>query len=167
VPLKNTVKINGDVEQISLTQELKDYIAIWKPKPGNLIMVLHQVQEHFGYIPEATAFEVATLLNVPVAKIFGVITFYHFFSMVKPGRNKIAVCLGTACYLKGSGDLLDEFARQLKVEIGGTTDDQEFTLEAVRCIGCCGLAPVITFNGEVIGRVTTKDVSGIIAKYMI
>jgi len=165
--LKNSVKINGDVEQISLTQELKDFIEIWKSKPGNLIMVLHQVQEHFGYIPESTAFEVAKLLNVPVAKIFGVITFYHFFKNVKPGRNKIAVCLGTACYLKGSGDLLEEFSRQLKVEIGETTSDGEFTLEAVRCIGCCGLAPVITFNGEVIGRVTTKDVDGIIEKYMI
>jgi len=165
--LKNSVQINGDVEQISLTQELKDFIKIWKSKPGNLIMVLHQVQEHFGYIPESTAFEVARLLNVPVAKIFGVITFYHFFHTVKPGRNKIAVCLGTACYLKGSGDLLDEFVRQLKVEIGGTTSDGEFTLEAVRCIGCCGLAPVITFNGEVVGRVKTKDVDGIIEKYMI
>ena len=165
--MKNSVNINGDVEQVRLTQELKDFIEIWKSKPGNLIMVLHKVQEHFGYIPESTAFEVARLLNVPVAKIFGVITFYHFFHTVKPGRNKIAVCLGTACYLKGSGDLLDEFARQLKVEIGGTTADGEFTLEAVRCIGCCGLAPVIMFNGEVVGRVTIKDVSGIIEKYMI
>ncbi len=167
MPLKNSVKINGDVEQVSLTEELKDFIKIWKSKPGNLIMVLHQVQEHFGYIPRSVAFEVASLLNVPVAKIFGVITFYHFFNTVKQGRNKISVCLGTACYLKGSGYILEEFARQLNVEIGGTTADGEFTLEAVRCIGCCGLAPVITFNGEVVGRVSTKDVDGIIEKYMI
>jgi NADH-quinone oxidoreductase subunit E len=167
VPLKNSVKINGDVEQVSLTEELKDFIKIWKSKPGNLIMVLHQVQEHFGYIPRSVAFEVASLLNVPVAKIFGVISFYHFFNTVKPGRNKISVCLGTACYLKGSGYILEEFARQLNVEIGGTTADGEFTLEAVRCVGCCGLAPVITFNGEVVGRVSTKDVDGIIEKYMI
>lgn len=165
--MKNSVKVNGDVEQISLTPELKDFIKIWKSKPGNLIMVLHKVQQHFGYIPESTAFEAARLLNIPVAKIFGVITFYHFFKTVKPGRNKIAVCLGTACYLKGSGDILEEFARQLKVDVGGTTADGEFTLEAVRCIGCCGLAPVITFNGEVIGRISTKDVDGIIEKHMI
>lgn len=167
VPLKNTVKINKEVEHVSLTPELKDFITLWKSKPGNLIMVLHQVQEHFGYIPESTAFEVATLLDVPVAKIFGVITFYHFFKSEKPGRNKIAVCMGTACYLKGGGDILNEFARQLNVKIGETTADGEFTVEAVRCIGCCGLAPVITFNGEVVGRVTSKDVSGILAKYMI
>ncbi len=140
-----------------LTAELISFIGEWKDKQGNLIMVLHKVQEHFGYIPRETAFEVADLLDVPVAKIYGVITFYHLFRLTKPGRNQIAVCMGTACYLKGAEDLILEFERLLGVGINTVTDDGEFSVEGVRCIGCCGLAPVLTVNGEVFGDVKTKD----------
>jgi len=145
-----------------LTPELISFINEWKSKEGNLIMVLHRVQEHFGYIPREIAFEVASLLDVPVAKIYGVMTFYHLFKLTKPGRNQIAVCMGTACYLKGGEDLILELERQLGVGLNTVTPDGEFSTEAVRCIGCCGLAPVITVNGEVFGNVKNDQLKKII-----
>ncbi len=148
-----------------LTAELISFIEEWKEKEGNLIMVLHKVQEHFGYIPREIAFEVADRLDVPVAKIYGVITFYHLFRLTKPGKNQIAVCMGTACYLKGGEDLILEFERLLGVGINTVTDDGEFSIEAVRCIGCCGLAPVLTVNGKVYGNVKTKDCKKILAHF--
>jgi NADH-quinone oxidoreductase subunit E len=148
-----------------LPAELIGFIKEWKDKQGNLIMVLHKVQQHFGYIPRETAFEVAELLDVPVAKIYGVITFYHLFKLSKPGRNQIAVCMGTACYLKGGEDLILEIERLLGVGLNTVTADGEFSVEAVRCIGCCGLAPVMTVNGEVFGNVKTKELKGILERF--
>ena len=145
-----------------LTNELISFINEWKSKEGNLIMVLHQVQEHYGYIPREIAFEVADLLDVPVAKIYGVITFYHLFKLTKPGRNRIAVCMGTACYLKGGEDIILELERQLGVGLNKVTPDGEFSMEAVRCIGCCGLAPVMTVNGEVFGSVKIAQLKKIL-----
>ncbi|MFC1467543.1 NAD(P)H-dependent oxidoreductase subunit E [Verrucomicrobiota bacterium] len=152
-------------EDNKLTPELIQFAEQWKTVPGNLIMVLHKVQEHFGYIPRETAFEVAKLLDVPVAKVYGVITFYHFFKLTKPGRNQIAVCMGTACYLKGGQDLIDEFESLLGVGLNTVTHDGEFSMEAVRCIGCCGLAPVLTVNGDVYGNLGTDELAEILAKY--
>lgn len=149
----------------TLPAELISFIEEWKDKQGNLIMVLHKVQKHFGYIPREIAFEVADLLDVPVAKIYGVITFYHLFKLTKPGRNQIAVCMGTACYLKGGEDLILELERLLGVGLNTVTADGEFSVEAVRCIGCCGLAPVLTVNGEVFGNVKTKELKGILEKF--
>ncbi len=148
----------------TLTPELNAFIAEWKNKPGNLIMVLHRVQQTFGYIPREVAFEVAEQLDVPLAKIYGVITFYNFFKLKKPGRNQIQVCLGTACYLKGGEDIIQEIQGILGVGLNTVTPDGEFSVEAVRCLGCCGLAPVMVINGEVFGKVQTKDLQGIIAK---
>jgi NADH-quinone oxidoreductase subunit E len=147
-----------------LTPELKAFIAEWKNKPGNLIMVLHRVQQGFGYIPREVAFEVADLLDVPLAKIYGVITFYNFFKLKKPGRNQIQVCMGTACYLKGGEDIIHEIEGILGVGLNTVTPDGEFSVEAVRCLGCCGLAPVMVINGEVYGKVKTDDLQGIVAK---
>jgi NADH-quinone oxidoreductase subunit E len=149
----------------TLTPEIEEFIEQWKEKPGNLIMILHRVQGEFGYIPRAAAFEVAEALKIPVAKIYGVITFYHFFKLTKPGKNQIAVCMGTACYLKGGQDLIDECERKLGVGLNTVTEDGEFSVEAVRCIGCCGLAPVVTVNGEVFGSVTTKQMNKIIDQF--
>jgi len=148
-----------------LPAELIGFIKEWKNKQGNLIMVLHKVQEHFGFIPRETAFEVAKLLDVPVAKIYGVITFYHLFKLTKPGRNQIAVCMGTACSLKGGEDLILELERLLGVGINTVTEDGEFSVEAVRCIGCCGLAPVMTINGEVFGNVKKAELNKILEKF--
>lgn len=152
-------------ETAVLTDDLRAFIAEWKPRPGNLIMVLHHVQEHFGYIPRKAAFEVAELLDIPVAKIYGVITFYHFFKLTEPGRVQIQVCMGTACYLKGGEDLILELERHLGVGLNVVTPDGQFSVEAVRCIGCCGLAPVMTVNGEVFGHVTKKELPKIIARF--
>ncbi len=148
-----------------LTPEINAFIEKWKGKPGNLIMVLHRVQEEFGYIPRDAAFEVAAALEIPVAKIYGVITFYHFFKLTKPGRTQIAVCMGTACYLKGGQDLIDECERILGIGLNTVTEDGEFSIEAVRCIGCCGLAPILTVNGEVFGNVDTKQMRKIIEQF--
>jgi len=148
----------------TISSELSAFIAEWKDKPGNLIMVLHRVQQEFGYIPRKIAFEVADLLEVPLAKIYGVITFYNFFKLKKPGRNQIQVCMGTACYLKGGEDIITELEGILGVGLNTVTPDGEFSVEAVRCIGCCGLAPVMVINGEVYGKVETKNLHGIISE---
>ena len=148
-----------------MTPELKAFIEEWKGKPGNLIMVLHKVQQTYGYIPREIAIEISSLLDVPLAKIYGVVTFYNFFKLQKAGKYIIQVCLGTACYLRGGDDLMKEFERQLGVGVNATTPDGLFSVEAVRRLGCCGLAPVVVVNGEVHGKLATKDVAGIIEKY--
>ena len=148
-----------------MTPELKAFIEEWKGKPGNLIMVLHKVQQTYGYIPREIAIEISSLLDVPLAKIYGVVTFYNFFKLQKAGKYIIQVCLGTACYLRGGDDLMKEFERQLGIGVNATTPDGLFSVEAVRCLGCCGLAPVVVVNGEVHGKLATKDVAGIIEKY--
>ncbi len=151
--------------KVHLPDGLMSFIEQWKEKPGNLIMILHRVQEEYGFIPRDVALELSRLLDVPLAKIYGVITFYHFFKLVKPGKHIIQVCMGTACYLKGGEDLVKEIERLLGLPVNGTTEDGEFSLEAVRCIGCCGLAPVMTVCGEVFGKVQKSELPGIIAKF--
>lgn len=152
-------------ETEKMTPELRAFIDEWKDKPGNLIMVLHKVQQTYGYIPRAIAIETGELLGVPLAKIYGVVTFYNFFKLQKAGKYIVQVCLGTACYLRGGDDIIKEFERQLGVGVNATTPDGLFSVEAVRCLGCCGLAPVAVVNGDVHGKLETKDVAGIIEKY--
>ena len=148
------------------SKELDAFIEEWKTKPGNLIMILHRVQEEQGFISREAADEVAKRTGTPLARVYGTMTFYHFFKTVKPGKNTISVCLGTACYLKGSQDLFDEAKSILKLGDGEvTSQDGQFSLEPVRCIGCCGLAPVLSINGEVYGKLTRDEIEGIIAKY--
>ena len=147
--------------------DLLKFIEEWKDKPGNLIMILHRVQEEQGYISNEAAMEVAERTGIPVARVFGVVSFYHFFKTEKPGKNQISVCLGTACYLKGGQDLFDKLQELLNLKPGqSTTDDGEFSLEGVRCIGCCGLAPVISINGEVYGNLTKAELPHILEKYL-
>ena len=149
----------------TMTPELKAFVAEWKDKPGNLIMVLHKVQQTYGYIPRSIAIEISEMLDVPLAKIYGVVTFYNFFKLQKAGKYIAQVCLGTACYLRGGDDLIKEFEKQLGVGVNATTADGLFSVEAVRCLGCCGLAPVVVVNGEVYGKLKKEDVAGIIEKY--
>ena len=151
--------------KITLTPELKEFITALKERPGNLVMVLHRIQETYGYVPRQVAFEVADLLEIPLAKIYGVITFYNFFKLKKPGRNIIQVCLGTACYLRGGDDIMAELEKQLGVGVNATTPDGEFSLEAVRCLGCCGLAPVVVINGDVHGKLMSQDVAPLLDQY--
>jgi NADH-quinone oxidoreductase subunit E len=145
--------------------ELQAYIGQWKEKPGNIIMILHKVQEEKGYISPESAREIADLTDTPLAKVYGVMTFYHLFKMTPPGKNQITVCLGTACYLKGGQDILDEARKVAGLKEGQTvSDDRNFSVEAVRCLGCCGIGPVMTLNGKVYGKLTTDMVSGIMKK---
>ncbi|HPE93070.1 MAG: NAD(P)H-dependent oxidoreductase subunit E [Sphaerochaeta sp.] len=155
----------SDNNEFTFSPALVSFIKEWKTKPGNLIMVLHKVQQEQGYISREAADQVAALLDVPLATIWGVVSFYHFFKLTKPGRHNIQVCLGTACYLKGAQAIIDELDKQLTLPVGAVTEDGNFSLEAVRCVGCCGLAPVMTVGGEVFGKVTKDQVSGIIAKF--
>ena len=150
---------------IQMTPELRAFVEEWKSKPGNLIMVLHRVQQTYGFIPREIAIETAKILDVPLAKIYGVITFYNFFRLEKAGKYNIQVCLGTACYLRGGDDIIKGFERELGVGLNKVTDDGMFSVEAVRCLGCCGLAPVAVVNGEVHGKLTTKDVERILKLY--
>ena len=149
----------------AMTPELKAFVDEWKEKPGNLIMVLHRVQQTYGYIPRNIAIEVAQMLGVPLAKVYGVVTFYNFFRLQKAGKYNVQVCLGSACYLRGGDDIIKAFARELCVGLNATTEDGLFSVEAVRCLGCCGLAPVAVVNGEVHGKLETKDVARIIEQY--
>ncbi|NLE16239.1 MAG: NAD(P)H-dependent oxidoreductase subunit E [Spirochaetales bacterium] len=155
----------SDNNEFTFSPALVSFIKEWKTKPGNLIMVLHKIQQEQGYISREAADQVAALLDVPLATIWGVVSFYHFFKLTKPGKHNIQVCLGTACYLKGAQPLIDEIDKQLTLPVGAVTEDGNFSLEAVRCVGCCGLAPVLTVGGEVFGKVTKDQISGIIAKF--
>ncbi|MCQ2981634.1 MAG: NAD(P)H-dependent oxidoreductase subunit E [Treponemataceae bacterium] len=148
------------------SKELDAFIEEWKNKPGNLIMILHHVQEEQGYISKEAAAEVAERTNSPLARVYGVMSFYHLFKTQRPGKNKISVCLGTACYLKGGQDLIDEARAILGVSAESiSTADGLFSVEPVRCIGCCGLAPVMSVNGDVYGKLTKNQISGILDKY--
>jgi NADH-quinone oxidoreductase subunit E len=153
------------VSQVEFSKELIDFISEWKQKPGSLIMMLHRIQEEFGYVPREAAERLSRETGLPLAKIYGVITFYHFFKTTKPGKYKIAICLGTACYLRGSQELVDEVQSILNIKDDELTDDGMFSIDEVRCLGCCGLAPVLMIGNEVYGKVTKEQLPEIIAKY--
>jgi NADH-quinone oxidoreductase subunit E len=153
------------VAEIEFSKELVNFVEEWKLKPGNLIMILHRIQEEFGYIPREAAERLSRMVGLPLAKIYGVITFYHFFKTKKPGKNRLAICMGTACYLKGGQDLVDEAREILGVKGDDVTPDGQFSIDEVRCLGCCGLAPVLSVGNEVFGKVTKEQMADIIAKF--
>lgn len=153
------------VAQIEFSKELESFVREWKDKPGNLIMILHRVQEEFTYVPRAAAERLARELNMPLAKIYGVMTFYHYFKTTKPGKYRLAICMGTACYLKGGQTLLEEAESILGIKGHEVTADGLFSIDAVRCVGCCGLAPVLMVGNDVYGKLTKEQVPEIIAKY--
>jgi NADP-reducing hydrogenase subunit HndA len=138
---------------------------IEKYTEGALIPVLHEAQEVYGYLPLSVQSKIAEGLNVPLAEVYGVVTFYTQFSLYPKGAYKIQVCLGTACYVKGAALVLNELQKELGIEVGKCTEDGKFSLDACRCIGACGLAPVIMINDDVYGRLKPEDVKGIIQKY--
>ena len=128
--------------------------------------VLQQAQVLYGYLPIEVMKMIAEGLNVPVEEVYGVATFYAQFTLNPKGKHQIAVCLGTACYVKGSGDVINRISQKLNLEAGSITPHGKFSLDATRCIGACGLAPVMTIDGEVYGRLVAADVDGILEKYM-
>lgn len=133
-----------------------------KKDRDNLIQILNQVQEHYGYIPEYVQREISEYLEIPMAEIYGVITFYSRFSLKPKGKYNISVCLGTACFVKGSQKIMDRLKERLKIEPGQTTENGKFSIEETRCVGACGLAPVFTVNGEVYGRATVKKLDEVL-----
>lgn len=145
--------------------KLQAIIAENKGKQGALIQVLHEAQLIYGYLPIEVQKVIAEGMDIPLAEVYGVVTFYAQFSLKPKGEYKISICLGTACYVKGADLVLDKFKEQLKIEVGDCTADGKFSLDACRCIGACGLAPVLTVNSDVYGRLVPEDVPGILAKY--
>jgi len=140
-------------------------IVSHRGKPGALIPVLEQVQEVCGYLPMAVQTLVADGLNLPLANVFGVVTFYSFFTMIPRGKHVIRVCLGTACYVRGGQNILDRMSQILKIEPGGCTEDRNFSLETVRCLGACGLAPVVVIDADTHGQVKPAKLEQVLAKY--
>jgi len=146
-------------------EKLHEIITERKETPGSLIMVLHEAQQLFGYLPEDVIQIVAEGLDIPASEVYGVVTFYSLFSLKPRGKHKISVCMGTACYVKGAAQVVTELEKQLKVKPTETTEDGRFTIEVTRCIGACGLAPVMTINDDVYGRLTPSKIAEILAKY--
>lgn len=146
-------------------EKIKKVIEEYKTVKGGLIPVLHQIQNTYGYLPEDVLKLVSQELNIPMAEIFGVASFYSYFSLEPKGEHIIRVCLGTACYVKGAQALIDKISKELNVEVGKTTEDGKFTLEATRCLGACGLAPVMVIGEKVYGRITPDDIPGILKEY--
>ncbi len=153
---------NGTPEQEAKLQEV---IAAHKHDKSYLMAVMQHAQEIYGYLPMEVQNMIAEGMEVPLEKVFGVATFYAQFSLTQKGQYHIAVCLGTACYVKGSGLIFDAFVKELGIGGDECSADGKYSLAATRCIGACGLAPVLTVNDEVYGRLTDKDVPGILAKY--
>ena len=159
---KATVPFTGTPEQEA---ELLKVIAENKDEKGALMPILQKAQDIYGYLPIEVQKIVAIQMDVPLEKIYGVVTFYSQFNLMPKGKYKISVCLGTACYVKGSGDIFNKISEKLGIAGGECSADGKYSLEACRCIGACGLAPVLTVNEDVYGRLTVDDIDGILSKY--
>ena len=157
-----SVAFHGTKEQ---EDKLRAVIADYRDVPGCMMPILQQTQEIYGYLPMEAMKLIAAETDTSVEEIFGIASFYSQFKLNPNGKYAISVCLGTACYVKGSGQIMERLERELDMSAGGTSPDGNYSLEATRCIGACGLAPVLTVNGDVYGRLTAEDVPGILAKY--
>ncbi|MCJ8343379.1 MAG: NAD(P)H-dependent oxidoreductase subunit E [Cetobacterium sp.] len=155
---KNTLKEEG-------FHKLQVYIDGLEEKDGALISVLHQAQEIFGYLPEEVQEYVAKNLNIPISKVYGVVSFYQFFTMVPKGKYPISVCMGTACYVRGAEKVLDSIKNYLGINMGETTEDGLFSLDTLRCVGACGMAPVVIIGKDVYGKEDVQDMKKILEKY--
>lgn len=156
VPFKDTAEKAEKLEQI---------ISAHKDEPGALIPILQKAQEVYGYLPIEVQTKIAEGLDISLEKVYEVVTFYAQFALNPKGEYNFSVCLGTACYVKGSGDLFDKLSEVLGIEDGGCTSDGRFSLTSCRCVGACGLAPVLLVNSDVYGRLVPDDIQGIIDKY--
>ena len=157
--------MNKTVLQECQVKTIKDICKSFGNQPGELINVLHKTQESFGYLPVEVQQEIAKELNVPVAKVYGVVTFYAFFTMKPKGLYPISVCMGTACYVRGAEKVVDALKDELDIDVGSVTSDGKFSLNCLRCVGACGLAPVMMIGEKVFGRIDPKDIKGIIDSY--
>lgn len=149
-----------------LKEETQELLSKHEKRKDSLIKILEEVQEKFGYIPQASQIEISNYLNMPLAEIYGVITFYSRFSLKPKGKYNVSVCLGTACFVKGSKEILEAAKEKLGIDEGETTSDGKFSIDTTRCIGACGLAPVFTVNEEVYGNSTVKKMNEVLDEYM-
>lgn len=156
------IKFAGTAEQ---EKQLHDVIAELKDVEGCLMPIMQKAQDIYGYLPIEVQRMIADDLGIPLEEVYGVATFYSQFALNPKGKYTVGVCLGTACYVKGSQDVFDTVSKELKIDNGGITDDGQFSLEATRCIGCCGLAPVMTINEDVYGKLTADMIPDILKKY--
>lgn len=145
--------------------ELRQICAERNNDAGELINILHAAQGLFGYLPQEVQQVIAAELNIPVSRVYGVVTFYSYFTMTPKGKHPISVCLGTACYVRGAERVMEELQRQLEIKIGETTPDGLFSLDCLRCVGACGLAPVVMIGSKVYGRVTPEKIRDILSEY--
>jgi len=158
------------MEQIATYQdqmnEIVSYIDSIADKETALIQVLHRAQNIFGFIPKDVQLLIGNKLDIPVSKVFGVISFYSYFTTEPKGKYVFNVCMGTACFVRNSAAVLKELEKSLHIKVGETTEDKKYSIETLRCVGACGLAPVVMVNQDVFGRVTPEDVAKIVAKYV-
>ncbi|MEF9971194.1 MAG: NAD(P)H-dependent oxidoreductase subunit E [Oscillospiraceae bacterium] len=159
---KSTVPFAGTKEQ---SDQLQAFLNEYAAEPGSLLPTLQKAQEIYGYLPIEVQEMVAKGLDLPLSEVYGVATFYAQFSLYPKGQYRVSVCLGTACYVKGAGEILDRVKKELGIDTGESTPDGKFSIEECRCLGACGLAPVMTINSEVYGRITPEMIPDILAKY--
>lgn len=150
----------------TLPDELNIYINKWKSKKGCLIMILRAIQDYYGYVPEDISFILAKELKLPLARIYEVLTFYNYFKLESSGKYKISVCMGTACYLKDAPEIIKVIENKLNIKEGQTSKDGLFTLEHVRCMGCCGLAPNVRINEKNYGKLNKDEILNVLDKYI-
>ncbi len=160
---KTVVPFKATPEQLT---RLDDVIARHKGQPGAAMPVLQEAQEIFGYLPEEALLTIADALGLSLSEVYGVVSFYTQFTVNPKGQKQVAVCLGTACYVKGAAEILERVEKKIGCKAGSITKDGKFSIDATRCIGACGLAPVMTVDGDVYGRLLPDEVDGILEKYM-
>ena len=158
----SSVKIELRQDQLDKIHSICDSFG---NEEGELINVLHKSQGSFGYLPAEVQEVISEKMEIPAAKVYGVVTFYSFFTMIPKGKHPISICTGTACYVRGAETVLSEFKKQLDIEVGETSEDGKFSLSCLRCVGACGLAPVVQVGDKTYGRIAPDDVQGIIEEY--
>jgi len=157
----------GEADEFTPEQfaELDKWIAQYKGKTGSVIRALNKAQEIFGYLPREVQERVAKGIGRPLSEVYGIVTFYSFFTIVPKGKHSVCACMGTACYVRGGQQVLDDLKKQLNIEVGGTTADREFSLGSIRCMGACALAPVVRIDEDVHRQVSPKRVKELLGKY--
>ena len=158
-----TVEFRGTPEQ---EEKLLAVIEEYRGEKGAMMPILQKAQEIYGYLPEKVLIAISEELDIPLSEVYGVVTFYSQFSLTPKGEHKISVCMGTACYVKGAGEILNKICEKVGCQPGECSENGKFSVDAVRCIGACGLAPVVTVDDEVFGRLTVDDVDRVLAKFM-
>lgn len=158
----SSVKIELRKDQV---EKIHSFCDEFDNAEGELINVLHRIQSEFGYLPAEVQEVIAEKMEIPVAKVYGVVSFYSFFTMKPKGQHPISICTGTACYVRGAENVLAEFKKQLDIEVGETTEDGKFSISCLRCVGACGLAPVVLIGDKTYGRIAPDDVKEILKEY--